>query len=215
LSEPVSAGPAPDGRRRRPPAGNGTLRAAARFPRRGRALLGPEAGLSIAVSPQSGPRVLAVAFATAGGVGFVPLAPGTCGAGLAIAIFVLFSPVAPGLLALTWLALVGLGAWAADAAEGVFGPDDGRIVIDEVAGQLLALSPLLAAGAERRAAWLVTGFVLFRVFDVWKPGPVRWAERRFGGGVGVMMDDVVAGLLAGAVLAGLLAATAAHAGEAA
>jgi phosphatidylglycerophosphatase A len=145
-------------------------------------------------------------------VGFAPVAPGTCGAALALPIFVLFSPLAPGLLALSWTALLGLGAWAADAAEGVLGPDDGRIVIDEVAGQLLALAPLLAVGAAREAGWLVTGFVLFRVFDVWKPGPVRWAERRFGGGIGVMLDDVVAGLLAAAVLAGLLAAAAARAG---
>jgi phosphatidylglycerophosphatase A len=50
----------------------------------------------------------------------------------------------------------------------------------------------------------VTGFVLFRCFDIWKPGPVRWAERRFEGGAGVMMDDLVAGILAAAVLAAAL-----------
>jgi phosphatidylglycerophosphatase A len=64
----------------------------------------------------------------------------------------------------------------------------------------MAPPPRSAAGL----AWVVTGFVLFRVFDVWKPGPVGWAERRFGGGLGVMMDDVMAGLLAAVLLAGLL-----------
>jgi phosphatidylglycerophosphatase A len=52
----------------------------------------------------------------------------------------------------------------------------------------------------------VTGFVTFRVLDVWKPGPVGWAERRFGGGLGVMLDDLVAGALGALLLAaGLLA----------
>ncbi len=86
--------------------------------------------------------------------------------------------------------------------------DDGRIVIDEVVGQLLALAPLLALPLVERTNWraLVTGFVAFRVLDIWKPGPVRWAERRFSGGTGVMMDDVVAGALAALALAALLAA---------
>ena len=52
----------------------------------------------------------------------------------------------------------------------------------------------------------MTGFVLFRVFDIWKPGPVGWAERRFEGGLGVMLDDVVAGALGAAVLGAALLA---------
>jgi phosphatidylglycerophosphatase A len=120
---------------------------------------------------------------------------------------VLFSPT-PALLALTWGALLALGIWAADQAEGAFGrADDGRIVVDEVAGQLLALAPLLAAPPAARTSFsaLVTGFVAFRLFDIWKPGPVRWAERRFSGGTGVMADDVVAGALAALVVAAGLA----------
>jgi phosphatidylglycerophosphatase A len=114
------------------------------------------------------------------------------------------------------VALTCLGIWAADGAETAFGrEDDGRIVIDEVVGQLLTLAPLLPAGAARSLPWLVTGFVAFRVFDIWKPGPVRWAERRFRGGVGVMMDDVVAGALAAVVLAAALAVVHVWAGGAA
>jgi phosphatidylglycerophosphatase A len=72
-----------------------------------------------------------------------------------------------------------------------------------VVGQLLALSPLLGDPASLRSPlWLVTGFVAFRLFDVWKPGPVRWAERRFPGGAGVMLDDVVAGAFAALLLVG-------------
>jgi phosphatidylglycerophosphatase A len=151
---------------------------------------------------------VAVAVATAGGVGFAPWAPGTFGAALAVTIFVLSSPLGPAPIAALGLGLLGVGAWASDVAERAFGrKDDGRIVIDEVVGQLAALAPLLAAGqgARTSAAGLVTAFVAFRVFDIWKPGPVRWAERAFRGGIGVMMDDVVAGLLGAGVVGGLVA----------
>jgi phosphatidylglycerophosphatase A len=151
---------------------------------------------------------VAVAIATAGGVGFAPWAPGTCGAALAVAVFVLSSPLGPGLVGALTLGLLGVGAWASDGAERAFGrKDDGRIVIDEVVGQLAALMPLFLAGDAALVSplGLVTGFVAFRVFDMWKPGPVRWAERGFRGGIGVMMDDVVAGLLAAGVVGGLVA----------
>jgi phosphatidylglycerophosphatase A len=103
--------------------------------------------------------------------------------------------------------------WAADRAESLFRKqDDGRIVIDEVAGQLVTLTPVLALtaaspdGAATIAVagqtwWLlvVTAFVVFRLLDIWKPGPIGWAERRFKGGFGVMADDLLAGLF-GAIL---------------
>ena len=99
------------------------------------------------------------------------------------------------------------GTWAAGEAERAFGRhDDGRIVIDEVAGQLLGLLPLalLAEPAGRVAPHaLLTGFVAFRAFDIAKPFPVRWAERRLPGGIGVMADDLVAGALAAAVVTAL------------
>jgi phosphatidylglycerophosphatase A len=146
--------------------------------------------------------------ATGAGVGLLPGAPGTYGAALAIPIFVLLSPLPAGVLVLSWAALLALGTWAADGAERTFGrEDDGRIVIDEVVGQLLTLAPLLPAGAVRSPLWLVTGFVAFRVFDIWKPGPVRRAEQGFSGGLGVMMDDVVAGAAGAGVLGVLLLAT--------
>jgi len=125
------------------------------------------------------------------------------------------------LLGVTWLGLLALGTWAADGSEAAFGrKDDGRIVIDEVVGQLLTLAPLLwgqlggqsgssgSWGSFPEIGWLVTGFVAFRVFDIWKPGPVRWAEQHFRGGLGVMMDDVVAGALGAVTLAAGLTASA-------
>jgi phosphatidylglycerophosphatase A len=114
--------------------------------------------------------------------------------------------------ALGVLGLFGLGVWASGKAELDFGQhDDGRIVIDEVLGQLIALAPIVVlippipvhVGTELVARdyfslfpWVVTGFVLFRLFDMWKPGAVSWAERRFDGGMGVMADDAVAGMYA-------------------
>jgi phosphatidylglycerophosphatase A len=146
-----------------------------------------------------------------GPIGWLPVAPGTAGAAVAVCIFVLFSLWIPdemrGFPALAiWLggtaALTAVGVPAAERAGRHFEcEDDGRIVVDEVAGQWLTLAPLLAVpGAALSAPWVVTGFVLFRVFDIWKPGPVRWAERRFPGGLGVMLDDVVAGVLGAVVL---------------
>ena len=122
---------------------------------------------------------------------------------------VLFWPLAalpPTLYALTVAATVCLGIWAADLAERAWSrKDDGRIVIDEIAGQLIALAPLLWLGRAHSLPWLVTGFVAFRVFDVWKPGPARWLEQNLRGGAGVVMDDVMAGAMAAATLVALAA----------
>jgi phosphatidylglycerophosphatase A len=139
-------------------------------------------------------------LATAGGVGYAPIAPGTFGSALGVALFVVLSALHPLLFALTTATLLALGTWAADRTELFFGKkDDRRIVIDEVVGQLIALAPLLCfanrAGVTSLAL-LGAGFLLFRLFDIWKPGPVGWAERRFAGGAGVMLDDVVAGAFA-------------------
>jgi phosphatidylglycerophosphatase A len=141
--------------------------------------------------------------ATAGGAGFAPLAPGTAGAAVGVVLHLLLATLGPWLYALGAVALLSLGIRAADAAERFYGrKDDGRIVIDEVVGQLLALAPLVLQGD--RSPWLavVTGFVAFRVFDVWKPEPVRRAER-LAGGAGVMLDDVVAGAFAAPLVAGV------------
>ena len=116
----------------------------------------------------------------------------------------LFSPVGPALFGLSWVGLLALGVWAAERAERIYGEDDGRIVIDEVLGQLLTLAPFLL-WRPFTFAGLVTAFVTFRLLDIWKPGPVGWAERRFEGGVGVVADDVVAGAIGAVVMAALAA----------
>jgi len=166
-------------------------------------------------------RLFVLGLATGGGIGFAPLAPGTFGSLATAALFLLYFRLAfaslqaiGGVIVL----LILVGCWVAERAGNFFArEDDGRIVIDEVAGQLLALVPLAfvmrppahfspESGELCLFLWVVTGFVLFRLFDIWKPGPIGWIERRFSGGVGVMLDDVAAGALAAFLLGILLGA---------
>ncbi len=146
-------------------------------------------------------------LATWFGAGLLPWAPGTWGSLAAVpcgvALFWLSGPL--GLLLAT-VAVFGVGLWAAHSYEQVAAiKDPGAIVIDEVAGQWIALAPALIGadmnGADVLALWpgWVTAFVAFRLFDIWKPGPVGWADRR-GGPMGVMLDDVIAGVFAGIVV---------------
>lgn len=148
------------------------------------------------------PGALAWWVATAAGVGYFPVASGTAGSAAGVLLFFALGRLALPVYVLTVVALTALGVWAADRCESAFGEkDDGRIVIDEVVGQLITLAPLLVLHPPHVFSWTVTGFVLFRVFDVWKPGPARWLERNLPGGLGVVMDDVMAGIFAALALA--------------
>ena len=127
------------------------------------------------------------------GAGLVPKAPGTAGALLAVAAGALLLAWSPAALPVAAILAAGIGVWAV-AAAGLQG-DPGWVVIDEVAGQFVAMLPL------SRPAWpgLLLAFSLFRLFDIAKPGPVGWVDRRHGAWA-VMADDLVAGALAAAVL---------------
>ena len=156
-------------------------------------------------------QVFATFIATSAGVGLVPLAPGTFGSLVGVALFWWVSSLGLLFYLLFLFAFSLLGIWASGLAEVFFEKsDDGRIVIDEVVGQLVVLTPLIPLrGAELPllgsldAFFLltVTGFVAFRVFDIWKPGVVGWTEKNLSGGVGVMADDLVAGALGALVVA--------------
>jgi phosphatidylglycerophosphatase A len=147
---------------------------------------------------------VAEALATAGGVGYAPIAPGTFGSAVGVLIYLPLSSLSPFLYIATVAVALFLGIWAADVAEQSSGKkDDGRIVIDEVVGQLITLFPLLLlveSTSLHSPLLLLVGFLSFRLFDVWKPGPARWAERNLNGGMGVMFDDVIAGLFAALTL---------------
>ncbi len=152
-------------------------------------------------------------IATVGGVGYLKPAPGTWGS-LAALPMVWILHVIGGfpLLALATVLVFVAGVWATRVmTAGKDNHDPSEIVIDEVAGQFIALwaisYPAWAHGIEITALWpgWVAGFLLFRLFDITKPGPVGWADRR-NDPMGVMLDDVIAGVFAAigvTVLAGL------------
>jgi phosphatidylglycerophosphatase A len=105
----------------------------------------------------------------------------------------------PWALAVAAIALFPIGVWAAgrhDALNG--GHDSSEIVVDEVVGVWVAL-------AFVPADWVhyIAGFLLFRLFDIWKPWPIRWADQAVDGGLGVMLDDVFAGVAAALSLWGI------------
>jgi len=141
----------------------------------------------------------AVAIATAGGAGFSPNAPGTAGSLVGILVYLLFEALHLGayyLHAIIFFLIVGI--WASSRVEHLWGHDSQRIVIDEVVGQMITFG--MAAGRYRLSAFdIALGFGLFRLFDIVKPFPIRHLER-FKGGLGVVADDVGAGLYALALL---------------
>jgi phosphatidylglycerophosphatase A len=130
------------------------------------------------------------------GTGCSPKAPGTMGTLLAMALYL---PLAQLPLAayLGVLALVSLaGVWLCGRAARELGVHDHPgIVWDEIAGYLLTMT-----AAPPGIGWMLGGFLLFRLFDIWKPWPIRWLDRRVGGGLGIMLDDLAAGAAAWAGL---------------
>lgn len=133
------------------------------------------------------------------GSGLAPRAPGTFGSLAALAVFPVLAllplPLYLGVLALA--VLVGIYA-CGHAARALGVHDDGRIVWDEFAGQWLTLLPLLPVHAWSlpELLWLVAGFALFRLFDIAKPWPIGYLDRKVHGGLGIMLDDLLAGAFA-------------------
>jgi phosphatidylglycerophosphatase A len=151
---------------------------------------------------------------TLGGVGLLRPAPGTWGSLVALGLGVLVHMAGGALLlVLATLAVTALGYWAVRVEVGTSSDDPSEIVIDELAGQWVALWPVSVGatlnGADILALYpgLITAFVAFRAFDILKPGPVGWADRQHGA-FGIMADDVIAGWLAAMIVA--LAAVLAH-----
>ncbi|MBI4826725.1 MAG: phosphatidylglycerophosphatase A [Nitrospirae bacterium] len=134
-------------------------------------------------------------IATLGFVGFMPIAPGTWGTGAAAVLVYLLAYMldmttirGDWLLISIFIPLFILGVYAAGKSEKLLGKtDSGHIVIDEVCGYLITMLFL-----PKTLPWLIAGFFVFRLFDVVKPAPVRQVEKAVHGGLGVMLDDVLA-----------------------
>lgn len=124
--------------------------------------------------------------------GYLPKAPGTWGSILGVAIWAGLHRLELLPYLATLAALFVVGTACAGSAEKILDRGDPQIVvIDEIVGQLIALT---AAPFHPAAALL--GFVLFRAFDIFKPFPVNWLDKHIHGGLGIMLDDVAAGLYA-------------------
>ena len=141
----------------------------------------------------------ALALAT-WGVGYLPLAPGTFGSLVGVGLFLLLKFWVVQVVAIVLLTFVGI--WAATRTERVLAlKDPGIVVVDEVAGQMIALLPVSVFGLGW--VWIIVSFILFRLFDIFKPYPARHCES-LRSGLGVMMDDLVAGAYAAILIAAVI-----------
>jgi len=181
---------------------------------------------AFATKPEKKPR-FALFVATAGGLGYFPKAPGTLGSLVGVAIYLFFGSILRKhalfvmsglslsghvtfwtigwLIPRPWefaagLIVAGVGVWASNrVSEQSAEKDPQYVVIDEVSGQQLTYLLTFVAGNWKS---LLLGFILFRVFDIWKPSPVRQAES-LPGGWGIMADDWVAAIYAAVIIWGL------------
>lgn len=154
----------------------------------------------IVSTTQGSPKLFDVVIGTGFGAGFWPWGPGSAGALLATLIWIglswIFTPLY--LLIITFILIVLftlLGIKSADRLEPYWGEDPSKVVVDEMVGVWI---PLLIASADIWwQAWLA--FILFRIFDIWKPLGIRQMEK-YHGGIGVMMDDILAGVYSAIIM---------------
>jgi phosphatidylglycerophosphatase A len=130
------------------------------------------------------------------GAGLAPRAPGTFGTAVGVLIGLGLAPLSLSLRAWVVLAVCLAGVWiCGESARRLGEHDHPGIVWDEIAGYLLTM-----LAAPPGWPWIVAGFCLFRLFDIWKPWPIRDLDHGLSGGSGIMLDDLVAGVYAAAVL---------------
>ena len=138
-----------------------------------------------------------ILFAAQGcGLGLLPRAPGTFGTLGALPLIWLTGQMSPGGQAFFLVSLILAAMAVADQAEKILGKKDPKsVVIDEIAGFCVTLCLVPVTWTT-----LALGFAAFRFFDVLKPGPVGYFERNYSGGAGIVLDDIMAGVLAALVL---------------
>jgi len=130
------------------------------------------------------------------GSGAMPVAPGTFGTLAAVPIYFWLQPLSLWIYLAVVMAVTFVGIWLCHVTSRDLGVHDhSGIVWDEIAGYLITM-----IAAPPGWQWMVFGFVLFRFFDILKPWPIGWVDRRVHGGLGIMLDDVLAALYAWAIL---------------
>jgi phosphatidylglycerophosphatase A len=130
------------------------------------------------------------------GSGLAKKMPGTMGTVAAIPVYLLLVQVNNGLYGVLTLLLTVVGIWICESAANKLGEHDfGGIVWDEIAGFLITMSLV-------SFSWIavIEGFILFRIFDIFKPWPIKWVDQKVAGGFGIMLDDVLAGVAAAIIL---------------
>jgi phosphatidylglycerophosphatase A len=126
------------------------------------------------------------------GSGLARYAPGTFGTIVAIPFYLVIARLPPALYVITVIAAFALGTWICEfVSRDLRVHDHGGIVFDEFVGYWITMFLL-----PMTWVWILAGFAMFRLFDIWKPGPIRWCDDHVQGGFGVMLDDVVAGVAA-------------------
>jgi phosphatidylglycerophosphatase A len=145
-------------------------------------------------------RAIIIFFATGAYSGYSPVAPGTAGSVVGIAVLLAgFAPLwrhSPALAVVVFAIAFAISCWIAGRAEVIFDEHDcPKIVLDEVLGMVATM-----VGNPLGPAWLAAGFVAFRAADVLKPWPASYFDRAVGGGTGVMLDDLAAAIYANILL---------------
>ena len=130
------------------------------------------------------------------GSGLLPKAPGTFGSAFALLFIPLWLALGfvNSLLVIILISILGIYI-CGHTAKVLNVHDDGRIVWDEFAGQSITFLPLIFI-EQMNGLWVLVGFALFRLFDIWKPWPIRVADQKVSGGFGIMLDDIIAGIWA-------------------
>lgn len=142
------------------------------------------------------PPLWATIIATSFGAGFVPKAPGHSGTLTAVPMAWALAKGGQWVFVLGVVVITLVGTWASEIYVRATGKDDNQqIVVDEVAGYLVTLLMV-----PRSPINLILAFLLFRLFDVTKPPPIRQLDTHIGGGIGVMVDNLAAGVFAGVIL---------------
>ncbi len=130
------------------------------------------------------------------GSGYMPVAPGTFGTLVAIPVFLLLSQFDTGLYAAILVVMFFLGIWVCGYTSHALGVHDHKAIVwDEVVGYMITMLMVPPTFLN-----ICAGFVLFRLFDIWKPWPINLLDKHVHGGLGIMLDDVLAGLFALVIL---------------
>ena len=128
--------------------------------------------------------------------GYLPKAPGTWGSLVGLLLFFLLHTLTLQIYLAVVAGIFVLGTFAAGEAEKIMDrKDPGLVVIDEIVGILITMIAIPATPLT-----MALGFILFRIFDIWKPFPIRLIDQRFHGGLGIMLDDIVAGIFSLVIL---------------